>query len=188
LNPLSFAQAIPYDLETGALAGQPVLRRHLSDLSGLVADEAALQAALREGDPVIYTVSTWQAAAGEGDLHVGLGVVFPGKVGEEFFFTKGHVHAWLPAAEIYLGLSGQGLMLLEDLHSGESRVLPLQPNAMVYVPGYVAHRTINTGGAPLVYLGIYPARAGHDYTAIAARNFRKVVLCRADQAVVLDRV
>lgn len=187
MNPLSLAHALPYDLETGTLAGQPVLKRHLSDLVGLVADEAALQAALQEGDPVVYTVSTWQAAAGEGDLHAGLGIVFPGKVGEEFFFTKGHLHAWQPAAEIYLGLAGEGLMLLEDLQSGESQALPLRPNALVYVPGFVAHRTINTGDLPLAYLGIYPARAGHDYSAIARRNFRKVVLCRDNQAVVLDR-
>lgn len=188
MNHLSLAESIPYDIETGALAGQPVTRRYLSDLAGLVLDEVALQAALKVGNPLVYSVSTWQVAMGEGDLHVGLGILQPGKIGEEYFFTKGHLHAWQPAAEFYLGLAGEGLMLLEDLQSGESRVLPLQPKALVYVPGYVAHRTVNTGSIPLVYLGIYPARAGHDYTAIAGRNFRKVVICRENQPVVMDRI
>jgi glucose-6-phosphate isomerase len=32
-----------------------------------------------------------------------LGVLMPGKVGAEYFMTKGHIHAWRPAAEVYLG-------------------------------------------------------------------------------------
>ena len=31
---------------------------------------------------------------------------------------------------------------------------------------------MNTGNVPLTYLGVYPAKAGHDYAAIAGRNFR----------------
>ena len=45
--------------------------------------------------------------------------------------------------------------------------MPLTPESAVYVPGHTAHRTINTGDMPLTYLGIYPARAGHDYGVIA---------------------
>ncbi len=40
-------------------------------------------------------------------------------------------------------------------------MLPLEAGAVVYVPGHTAHRTVNTGPAPLVYLGIYPWDAGH---------------------------
>ncbi len=68
-------------------------------------------------------------------------------------------------------------MLLED-EQGESRLLPLKANAIVYVPGHTAHRTINTGTAPLSYLGVYPAAAGHDYAAIARKNFRQLVIER----------
>jgi len=38
-----------------------------------------------------------------------------------------------------------------------------------------------------MYLGIYPAQAGHDYGAIATRNFRQVVVERDGQPAVLDR-
>ena len=78
-------------------------------------------------------------------------------------------------------------MLLEEENSGESRLVPLGAHQAVYVPGHTAHRTINIGAEPLVYLGVYPARAGHDYGVIAKRNFRKVVIEREGQPVLLDR-
>jgi len=43
-------------------------------------------------------------------------------------------------------------MLLEDLLTGESRMVPLRPQGVVYVPGHTAHRTVNVGKAPLTYL------------------------------------
>jgi glucose-6-phosphate isomerase len=46
----------------------------------------------------------------------------------------------------------------------------------VYVPGFTAHRTINTGSEPLTYFGVCPAEAGHDYAVIAERNFSHVVI------------
>ena len=58
---------------------------------------------------------------------------------------------------------------------------------MVYVPGNTAHRTVNTGDEPLVYLAVYPASAGHDYGVIAQRNFRSFVVKRDGQPSVLPR-
>ena len=45
---------------------------------------------------------------------------------------------------------------------GESRMLPLSLHRR-YVPGHTGHRTANVGDTPLSYIGVYPARAGHDY-------------------------
>jgi glucose-6-phosphate isomerase, archaeal len=173
------------DLEAGVIDGAPVARRCLADLVGLFADKAAYDRGLAEGNPVLYTVSSVEAAQGDGQLHYGLGVLMPGKVGREYYLTKGHLHAWRPAAEVYLGLRGHGFMLLED--ERDSRVLPLQRDTVVYVPGHTAHRTINTGNEPLIYLGVYPAAAGHEYAVFAERNFRKVVVEQDGQPVVLDR-
>jgi glucose-6-phosphate isomerase len=111
----------------------------------------------------------------------------PGKIGDEYFMTKGHLHAWRPAAEYYFGLTGEGVLLLEDEATGESRMLPLRPNAVVYVPGRTAHRTMNVGRAPLTYLGVYPARAGHDYSSMAKKNFRCVVVERNGGPVLEER-
>ena len=176
-----------FDTDSGRIPGFPLSERRLSDLGGCFADPAAYAAALAAGDPVVYSVSTVEPGQGAGDLHYGLGLIQPGRVGAEYYLTRGHLHAWREAAEIYIGLRGVGAMLLEDEDGGASKFLPFGPGSAVYVPGYTAHRTINTGDEPLVYLGIYPARAGHDYGALATRNFRDVVVAIGGRATCLAR-
>jgi glucose-6-phosphate isomerase, archaeal len=165
-----------FDAGSGELEGAASFERRLSDLRGAFVDEGAYEAALALDDPVIYTVATSSPARGEGALNCAMNRILPGRIGREYFLTKGHFHAWRAAGEYYIGLSGEGVMLLED-EAGEScRMAPLQPDSALYVPGYTAHRTINTGRAPLVYLTVFPAEAGNDYGPIARHNFRKVVV------------
>lgn len=166
--------------------GKEVVRR-LSDLAGCFTDPQACQAALAAENPVVYRVIAVEPASGPGDLHYGLGILYAGRVGNEYFLTKGHLHQTREASEVYIGQSGEGLMLLEDEHTGESRIEPLGAGQIVYVPGHTAHRTVNTGSEPLTYFGIYPANAGHDYGAIAKRNFRKVVIEENGRPVMKDR-
>jgi glucose-6-phosphate isomerase len=175
------------DLETGLISGSHAVERRLSSLEGSFANKSAYAEAIAAGDPIVYSVSSVEPGQGEGDLHYGLGVIQPGKVGDEYYLTKGHLHSWRDAAEVYIGLRGQGVMLLEDERTGESEMLPLLPENAVYVPGYIAHRTINTGEVPLVYIGIYPARSGHDYGAIGSRNFREVVVDRNGEPTLMSR-
>lgn len=176
-----------YNAATGEIAGATATSRHLADLRGCFADAAAYAAALACGNPLVYRVASVEPAPGEGDLHYGVGCIMPGRIGDEYFLTKGHLHAWRPAAEFYFGLSGEGAMLLEDEATGESRLVDLRPQGVVYVSGHTAHRTVNTGTVPLTYIGVYPARAGHDYGAIAQRNFRCVVVEREGGPVLLER-
>ena len=179
--------AVAFGLTDVRLGDRPVVRRHLADLRGCFANEAAFEAALAVGNPLLYEVCAVEPAEGNGQLHYGLGVLYPGKVGDEYYLTKGHLHSHRPAAEVYIGLAGEGAMLLEDESTGASRLVPLGKGQIVYVPGHTAHRTVNTGSEPLVYIGVYPANAGHDYASIAERNFRKVVLERDGKPVLLDR-
>lgn len=176
-----------FDPENGTIDGVPTVARRLSDLRNCFADERAYEAALQQGDPVIYTVASVEPAAGDGQLHYGIGMIMPGRVGDEYYLTKGHLHEWRAAAEVYIGLRGEGMMLLEDINSSEARILELVPNSAVYVPGFTAHRTVNIGAVPLVYLGVYPAAAGHDYRTIAEKNFRKVIVIRNDRPVLMER-
>jgi len=176
-----------FDPATGEIAGATASHRHLSDLRGCFFNSAAYDAALGAGNPLVYSVSSVEPASGDGDLHFGLGRIMPGRVGSEYYMTKGHFHAWREAAELYIGLAGEGIMLLEEENSAVSQMVPLRPNQTVYVPGHTAHRTINIGAVPLTYLGIYPAKAGHDYGAIAQRNFCKVMIDRKGEPVLLDR-
>jgi glucose-6-phosphate isomerase len=178
---------ICFDPETGEVQGVPATERRLSDLRGYFADATAYEAALVAGNPLLYSLASVTPGTGPGALHYGIGRLMPGRVGQEYYMTKGHFHAWREAAEVYLGLSGEGVMLLEDESGGECRMVPLRPHHVVYVPGCTAHRTINTGRAPLVYLGVYPADAGYDYGMVAERNFRKLVVERDGQPVLIER-
>jgi glucose-6-phosphate isomerase len=172
---------------TGAMSEGVSVKRHLADLRGAFRDRQAFDLALARGNPLVYSVVAVEPGVDDGDLHYGLGVLYPGLVGDEYFLTKGHLHSFRAAAEVYVGLAGEGVMLLEDEATRESRMVPLQSASIVYVPGHTAHRTINTGEVPLVYLGVYPARAGHDYGAIAERNLRHVVVQRDGRPCMLAR-
>ena len=179
--------ASTYNTATGELKGATMVRRYLSDLRGSFVDTRAFELALRQGDPLIYTVASLEPGKGTGDLHYGLGVLMPGKIGTEYYLTKGHYHAWREAAEVYIGLRGEGCMLLEDEGTGHSRIVSLGSGNIVYVPGHTAHRSINIGLEPLVYIGVYPAAAGHDYGTIAQQNFRKVFIDRGGHPLLVDR-
>jgi len=174
------------DAVTGTLPGAKAVDRHLSDLRGCFADEAAYEAALEGGDELVYSVTTGLEDESEGGLSYGLGVVQPGRVGREYYLTKGHYHAWREAAEVYIGVSGAGGLVLEN-DEGAEQFVPLGAGELVYVPGATAHRTVNTGDVPFSYVGIYPGQAGHDYASIAEDNFRLVVLAGPDGPVVMNR-
>jgi glucose-6-phosphate isomerase len=182
MDPRLFA---PFDPESGAIDGCPVVRRHLSDLPGVFADEDAYRRLVESGNPLLYTVSTFDMPEGEGALHCGLGVIFPGMVGDEYFMTRGHLHARRVAAEFYVGLRGRGLMLLQKEDGTGEQAVDLLPQSLVYVPGGTAHRTVNTGSEPLAYLGVYPATAGHDYASIG--NFLSVVVAVDGRPTVIPR-
>ncbi len=171
----------------GLIEGKQASQRWLSQLKDVFASPAAYEKVMQSGDQLVYSVDTFEPAAGEGQLHYGYGVLMPGKVGDEYFFTRGHLHAFREAAEVYICLHGNGFMLLEDEHSEECRAVEMSPESAVYVPGYTAHRTVNTGNEPLVYWGVYPFNAGHDYQTIQQRNFKKVVVCIDQKPIVMDR-
>ena len=176
-----------FDPVAGTVVGADAVTRTLSDMRGYYADTVAFDQAMAHANPVVYHVAAVEPAEGDGALHFGIGRIEPGRIGAEYFMTKGHLHAWRPAAEYYIGLRGSGVMLLEDEAGTQARMVQLKPHHAVYVPGFTAHRTINTGDEPLTYLGIYPAQAGHDYGVIAARNFRHVVVERDGAPVLVAR-
>ncbi len=181
------ANHLRFDPLTGLIDGREATVRRLADLAGSFADPAAFQQALTADNPVIYRATQVEEAAGDGALHYGLAVIYPGQVGAEYHLTKGHIHAWRPAAEVYVGLHGRGMMLLENEETGEAAALPLTAGGTVYVPGGTAHRTVNTGDEPLVYWGILSSAAGHDYGAVGQRNFRQVVVEIEGEPTVMER-
>lgn len=156
------------DAARGLLDGRSErYEKRLADLAGVYRDEAAFAAALAEdsGDPV-YWVESSTPEAGRGALTIGLSVLRPGRIGEEFAMTRGHLHAQPEFAELYYGLAGSGVMLLESL-DGQSRAVPIGPGVVVHVPGGWVHRSVNVGDDTLVTLFAYATEAGQDYAIIA---------------------
>ena len=179
---------IKFDPANATIKGHPVIERRLSQLHGIFADDTAYDENLKDkNDPLVYHVTSVTPVDGDGQLHYGIGKIMPGRVGQEYFMTRGHFHEWRVAAEIYIGLSGTGLMLLEDENDSTVRLMDLSPDSIVYVPGHTAHRTINSGTEPLTYMGIYPAAAGHDYGVLGKNNFSKVVIAQDGAPVLSDR-
>lgn len=151
--------------------------KRLSELAGLYLDSLAHAAAIRRhGDPVVYAVNDFRPSPEAGDMVFGVTKMLPGKIGDEFYLTRGHIHAKVDRPEIYHGQAGRGLMLMES-PEGDSRVIEIGPNAVCYVPPYWIHRSINVGTQDLVMAFSYPADAGQDYGIIAQSNgMRKRVL------------
>jgi glucose-6-phosphate isomerase len=155
---------------TGALTARTGrYEKRLSDLAGLYADSQAFSAALAQGDRVVYAVEEVRPSARSGDIAFGTTWMEPGRIGDEYFLTRGHIHAIANRPETYRGEAGHGLMLMEA-PDGAVETREVTPGATVYVPGFWIHRTVNIGAEPLVMTWAYPADAGQDYGIIARSN------------------
>lgn len=138
-----------------------------SDLAGLYEDEAAFARLVAEkGTSVAYEVTDFKPSAHAGDMIIGVTRMEPGRVGREFYMTRGHIHARPNRPEMYYGERGRGVMLLES-PAGEIRTVEIGPRSMCYVPPYWIHRSVNVGDEPLVMTFAYPADSGQDYDIIA---------------------
>jgi len=172
------------DLECGMIkdAAEITVRR-LSDMKGHYQDQAAVQELLSE-DPILYRVYMTSTPDQDLQLLTAMSVIEPGKVGAEYYMTKGHFHEDQQAPEVYLTLLGEGKIVMMG-RNGQSEVLPMFPGAISYIPGGWAHRTINTGNCPLAFFCVWPAEAGHDYAGVADRGFPLLVLDQDGQPVVV---
>jgi glucose-6-phosphate isomerase len=144
-------------------------------MKGMFFDEAAWKAMLEIEDILIYEVYEVKVPDEDGHLMPCTSITYPGKIGNEFFMTKGHYHQNIQTAEIYYCLRGKGFLLMES-GQGDWRAEPMEKGQVLYVPPYYAHRSINVGQEALISFCIYPGGAGHDYATIEAKGFRKLLL------------
>ena len=181
--PISFVLSLADDATMSRYDSHTV--RRLSSMAGYYQASDAFTDLLAVDDPIHYEVFGIDRPAVAGELISGITRLYAGKVGQEFFMTKGHYHAVLETGEIYYALQGQGMMVMET-PEGEWRVEPFAAGQVVYVPPRWAHRTVNTGDVPLLFFWVCPANAGHDYGTIADRGFRKVVIEVEGTPTILD--
>jgi len=175
------ASPLPALLSISPVSGEMTGRtrryeKRYNDLAGLFADEAAYaELARARGTEVAYCVDEFRASERAGDVIFGTSTLQPGRVGREFLFTRGHIHAKSDRPEIYACQSGRGVMLMELL-DGTVRAEEMVPNSIVYVAPHWIHRSVNIGSKPLVTLFCYPADAGQDYGVIGRAGGMRVLI------------
>ncbi|MCL2116969.1 MAG: glucose-6-phosphate isomerase [Planctomycetaceae bacterium] len=187
-TPFDYARGftIDFDLRTGASALRETSLRPLSAVKGIFADEAAADEILKKDDPLIYEFHELSVPEHPGDLAFGCSKVYPGKIGKEYYMTKGHFHTVLDTGEVYYCLAGHGYMMLEN-PEGDWSALELGPGKAVYVPRRYAHRSINVDPVePLLTFFVFRADAGHDYGTIAANGYRKLLIEENGKPCIMD--
>jgi glucose-6-phosphate isomerase len=167
---------IDFDLHTGLSENRDSLKRFLSNMKGMFYDRQAYDAMLQIEDKLVYEFYDMGVPESEKEIAYGTSITYPGKIGDEYFMTKGHFHTVLDTAEVYYCLRGHGYMLMEN-PEGTWEARELTPGKAVYVPVRYAHRSINVSlGEPLVTFFTFPGNAGHDYGTIETQGFRKLLV------------
>lgn len=162
------------------------IKRTLGAMKGQYLDQDRYGRMLAEEDKLLYEVYELQRPQVAGELLHGISIVHPGKVGDEYYMTKGHFHTVLETGEIYYCLKGHGYMVMET-PEGEWAVEALSPGRVLYVLPRWAHRSVNASlEEDLVTLFVYPGNAGHDYGTIEQQGFRKLVMERDGEPVIVD--
>jgi glucose-6-phosphate isomerase len=160
----------------GQLKGSDIIHqvKNLGALNGIFEDQAAFDR--MDAAQTAYEVDIWCPVENgtQGGLFFGLTHLYPGQVGDEYFMTIGHFHAIENRAEYYWGIEGEGILLLMD-KDRSTRAERMVQGSLHYIPGYTAHRVVNTGTGILKFGACWPADAGYNYNVIMNEGFSKRV-------------
>lgn len=177
---------IDFDMKSGLSETLDTEKRYLSQMKGMFSDSAAFEIAVQNGNPMVYEFHSLDVGESSGDLAFGCSILNPGKVGDEYYFTKGHFHTILNTSEVYYCLNGHGYMLMENMR-GDWSAQELTPGKAVYVPKGYAHRSVNVSKEEkLVTFFVFRADAGHDYGTIETKGYRKLLVERDGVPTIID--
>ncbi len=160
--------------------------RKIGDLKSIFSDSVSYDKT--SPDKIVYEVESYLPVkeGTTGGLFFGITFLYPGKVGEEYFMTKGHFHKIADRAEFYWGIEGEGMLILMDKYR-KTWTEKMYPGSLHYIHGYTAHRTANTGSTTLSFGACWPSDAGHDYDTISQCGFSKILVQENGQPVLIDR-
>lgn len=159
-------------LNNYSLTGKPIInqQRTLKEVASIYQDQEV--AKQFPDDTIAYTIQAWMPVAEgtSGGLFFGASTIMPGKVGTEYFMTKGHFHSLGDRAEFYWGIQGKGMLILMD-RDRNTWAEEVYPGSLHYIGSEIAHRLANTGNENLIVGACWPSDAGHDYDEIARNGF-----------------
>jgi glucose-6-phosphate isomerase, archaeal len=159
--------------------------RKLSNMKGMFLDAGSERLILERNDPIIYSFSEKVLPEEPGHLQIAMTSINPGKIGEEYYMTKGHYHKLAHTSEVYLGLEGKGCLLMQTME-GHFASIDILPGALAYIPPYWGHRMVNTGEKPFIFFAVYPGDAGHNYGDIEKTGFAKLLVERNGKSILID--
>jgi len=174
-----------FDLLSGMSEEKKSTPRYLSNVKGMFSDNDAYDKMIKEDNQLIYEFYELGLPETPGDLQFGTSTTYPGKVGNEYFMTKGHFHKIIDTCEVYYCLRGKGYMLMED-PEGRWEAQELTPGKVVYVPKSYAHRSVNVGNEPFTTFFVFRGDAGHDYGTIETKGFRKLIVEENGKVEIID--
>ena len=163
------------DLEKMKLSpeGELIIRK-LNDMAEMYQNQEAVKESFKE-NPVIYKFYNVQIPEESGHLQHCISIVYPGKIGNEYYMTKGHFHKIKDTSEIYLTLKGRGKLVMQTPDQ-RSKVVEMKEGSISYIPPYWAHRTINIGDEPLIFFSVYRGDAGHNYGIIEKKGMAVIIV------------
>jgi len=174
------------DFKTGEFTPHDRINmRKLSHMKGMFFDTESELQILRKEDPLIYSFSEKILPEENGHLQLATTTIQPGKIGEEYFMTKGHYHRRPDTSEVYLGMGGEGCLLMQTV-DGDFDSIEIRQGVIAYIPPYWGHRMVNTGKTPFIFFAIYPGDAGHNYGDIERTGFKKILVERDKKPVLID--
>jgi glucose-6-phosphate isomerase, archaeal len=158
--------------------------KRMKHLTGVFKDIGAFEQ--MDPEQLVYNVQAHLPVpeGTSGGLYFGTTIVQPGKVGREYFMTRGHFHALEDRAEYYWGVQGEGMLILMN-RERESWAERMFPGSLHYIRGGVAHRIANTGAAALIIGASWPSDAGHNYDEISQHGFSARLLDVADSPTLI---
>jgi glucose-6-phosphate isomerase len=159
--------------------------RKLSNMKGMFLDAESERLILECNDPIIYSFSEKVLPEEPGHLQIAMTAINPGKVGKEYYMTKGHYHKLAHTSEVYLGLEGKGCLLMQTVE-GHFSSIDILPGVLAYIPPYWGHRMVNTGEKLFIFFAVYPGNAGHNYGDIEKSGFAKILVERDGKPILMD--
>jgi glucose-6-phosphate isomerase, archaeal len=159
--------------------------RKLSMMKGMFFDAESERENLGGKDPAIYSFCEKILPEESGHLQIAMTSINPGKIGEEYFMTKGHYHKLAHTSEIYLGLEGEGCLLMQTVE-GDFASIDIRPGVLAYIPPYWGHRMVNTGYTSFIFFAVYPGDAGHNYGDIEKTGFVKLLVEQDGNPVLIN--
>lgn len=126
-----------------------------------------------DDNTIMYTVYSYINGdqKNERNLSYGMSVLHPVYINNECNMTRGHYHTDPSFPEIYVGLSGEGFLMLKDKNGNEFAEKVFK-GSVHYIDGIYAHRLVNTGDVDLMVQAVWSPCAGHDYDSLIGDGFK----------------